>query len=81
MVDNKGPRRSPGRFWALVVAAFAAAFVVGIPVAYLSVWMMGGQMGKIEGYGKYAAIIISLVCAAVAYMVVLKQAFKFKPKK
>ena len=81
MVHGTDHRRSPARYWALVIAAFAAAFVVGVSVAHLSVWIMGGQMGHIEGYGKYVAIIISLVCAATAYLLVLKQAFKFKPKK
>jgi hypothetical protein len=38
-------------------------------------------MGELEGAGKYVAIIVSLACAAVAYMVVLRQAFKFKPEK
>ena len=69
------------RYWALIFVAFLAAFVVGVPVAYLSVWLMGGRMGEIEGVGKYVAIIVSLVFAAAAYMIVLRQALKFKPEK
>jgi hypothetical protein len=38
-------------------------------------------MGEIEGAGKYVAIIISLVLAAAAYMIVPRQALKFKPEK
>ena len=74
-------KRSAARYWTLIFAAFAAAFIVGLAVAYLSVWIMGGRMGEIEGVGKYVSIIVSLVCAAAAYMVVLRQAFKFKPGK
>jgi Na+-driven multidrug efflux pump len=74
-------QRSTGRYWSLVFAAFAAAFIVGLAVAYLSVWAMGGQMGEIEGAGKYVSIIVSLACASIAYMVVLRQAFKYKPEK
>jgi hypothetical protein len=64
----------------LVFVGFVAAFVVGLAVAFLSVWIVGGQMGEIEGTGKYVAIIVSLLCAGVAYAV-LRQAFKFKPEK
>jgi hypothetical protein len=38
-------------------------------------------MGEIEGTGKYVAIIVSLLCAGVAYVLVLRQAFKFNPEK
>ena len=69
-------RRSAGRYWAIVFVAFVAAFVVGVAVAYLTVWIMGGRMGEIEGAGKYVAIFVSLACAAVAYVVVLRQAFE-----
>lgn len=81
MANSAGKRRSSTRYWALIFAAFLAAFVVGVPVAYLAVWIMGGRMGEIEGVGKYVAIIVSLVCAATAYIFVLRQAFKFKPGK
>lgn len=74
-------RRSIGRYWSLVFVAFAAAFIVGLAVAYLSVLVMGGYMGEIEGVGKYVSIIVSLVCACVAYMIVLRQASKYKPNK
>jgi hypothetical protein len=74
-------KRSLGRYWTLVLVAFAAAFVVGLAVAYLSVWIMGGRMGEIQGVGKYVAIVVSLVCACAAYAIVLRQAFKFKPTK
>jgi hypothetical protein len=74
-------KRSAGRYWWLVFVAFAAAFAVGLTVAYFSVLFMGGQMGEIEGVGKYGAIVVSLVCACAAYVIVLRQAFKFKPKK
>lgn len=74
-------KRSAGRYWALVFIAFAAAFVVGVEVAYLTVGIMGGRTGEIEGAGKYVAIIVALACAAVTYMVVLRQAFKYKPEK
>jgi len=74
-------RRSAGRYWVLVFVAFAAAFIVGLAVAYLSVWIMGGQMGEIEGAGKYVSIIVSLLCACAAYAVVLRQAYKYKPKR
>jgi hypothetical protein len=73
--------RSPLRYWALVLLAFVAAFVVALPVAYVAVWIMGGRMGEIEGAGKYVAIIVSLVCGAAAYSVVLRQAFRFRPNK
>jgi hypothetical protein len=74
-------KRCAGRYWSIVFVAFAAAFLVGVAVVYLSVRVMGGQMGEIEGVGKYFSIIVSLACACVAYMVVLRQAFKYKPKK
>lgn len=74
-------RRGAARYWLHVLGVFAAAFAVGLAVAYLSVWIMGGQMGEIEGAGKYVAIIVSLACAAGAYMVVLRQAFRYKPEK
>ena len=76
-----GSKRGAGRYWVLVFVAFAAAFIVGLVVAYLSVSIMGGQMGEIEGAGKYVSIIVSLICACAAYAVVLRQAFKYKPKR
>lgn len=66
MVRAEG-KRSAGRYWAIVFVAFVAAFVVGLAVAYLSVWVMGGQVGEIEGTGKYVSIIVSLACACSAY--------------
>lgn len=57
-VRNAGRRRTSARYWALIFVAFLAAFVVGVPVSYLSVWLLGGRMGEIEGAGKYVAIII-----------------------
>ena len=80
MTDTES-KRSAGRYWALVFVAFAAAFVVGLAVAYLSVWVLGGEIGEIEGAGKYVSIIVSLVCACAAYIGVLRQAFKYKPEK
>lgn len=74
-------KRSLGRYWLLVLGVYAAAFAVGLTVAYFSVLFMGGQMGEIEGVGKYVAIVVSLVCACAAYVIGLRQAFKFKPKK
>jgi hypothetical protein len=75
-------KRSAGRYRLLVLAAYATAFAVGLIVAYVSVvWVMGGQMGEIEGVGKYVAIVVSLVCACGAYLIVLRQAYKYKPKK
>ena len=73
-------KRSAGRYWSLDFVAFAAAFVVGLAVAYLAVWIMGDKMGEIEGAGKYVSIIASLVCAAGAYLLVLRHAFKYKPE-
>jgi len=75
-------KRSLGRYWLLVFVAYATAFIVGLAVAYVSVvWVMGGQMGEIEGVGKYVAIVVSLVCACGAYLIVLRQAYRYKPKK
>ena len=74
-------KRSSAHYWALVFVALVAAFVVGLATAYLSVWVLGGQMGEIEGMGKIVAIIVSLACAAVAYLLVLRQAFKVKPER
>jgi hypothetical protein len=81
MMAEAETKRSLGRYWALVLVAFAAAFAVGLAVAYLSVWIMGGRMGEIEGLGKYVAIGLSIACAGAAYLVVLRQAFRFKPRK
>lgn len=80
MADT-GNTRSAALYWSLVFVAYAAAFIVGLAVAYVSVWVMGGQMGEIEGVGKYVAIIVSLVCACAAYVVGLRQAYKYKPRK
>ncbi|MET1156396.1 hypothetical protein [Arthrobacter sp.] len=81
MMAEAVTKRSLGRYWLLVFVAFAAAFVIGLAVAYLSVWIMGGQMGEIEGVGKYVAIVVSLVCACATYVIGLRQAYKFKPRK
>jgi hypothetical protein len=40
MVKDAG-KRSAARYGAFIFAAFVAAFIVGLAVAYLSVWIMG----------------------------------------
>jgi len=82
MAEAKSQMRSRARYWSLLLVVYAAAFIVGLAVAYVSVvGVMGGRMGEIEGVGKYVATIVSLVCACATYVVSLRLVYKYKPKK
>jgi hypothetical protein len=75
-------KRSVVHYWSLLLVVYAAAFIVALAVAYVSVvWVMGGRMGEIEGVGKYVATIVSLVCACATYVIGLRLVYKHKPKK
>ena len=65
----------------LVVAAVAVIFPVGIGVAVLLSALFGHALGEVQGTERYVVLALSVLCMLLAFIAVMRLAYKSKPRK